>query len=103
MPLLTPPTPQTPAQLARAQIEQALADSAASALAWHDRIGKLLTANETGATPEEIMGDDLPLLVAARQQVESAIAAVRPELAERFKQDAQIVADAQAQVDAGGK
>lgn len=97
MPLLTPAKPQTPAQLARAQIEQALADGVAEALYRHEQIGQMLNHSTTGATREEIIaefGDDAPLLLAARQIAEQAIVAVKPEAADKLAaQNAQTVAE----------
>lgn len=97
MPLLTPAKPQTRAQLARAQIEQALSDGVAEALYRHEQIGQMLDHSTTGATRAEIItefGEDAPLLLSARRIAEQAIVAVKPETADKLTaQNAQASAE----------
>jgi hypothetical protein len=91
MSLLTTPKEQTPRQRARAQIEQALSDSVSAAISHHNYIGKLLTESQTGASAAEILaefGEDAPLLLAARNKAEEAIASVLPETAKVFAEKA---------------
>lgn len=97
MPLLTPAKPQTPAQLARAQIEQALSDGVAESPYRHEQIGQMLDHSTTGATRDEIIaefGEDAPLLLAARQIAEQAIVAIKPEAADKLAaQNAQAISE----------